>query len=110
MSETVTVALWVRLEVKPGKEPIVEDFLRSALPLVEQEPATTTWFAIKLGPSTFGIFDAFPDEAGRQAHLGGKVAAALLEKAPELLARAPQIEKIDVLAAKLRQPTVEKAA
>jgi quinol monooxygenase YgiN len=110
MSETVSVALWVRLEAKPGKESIVENFLRSALPLVEQEPATTAWFAIKLGPSTFGIFDAFPDEAGRQAHLGGKVAAALMEKAPELLARAPQIEKIDVLAAKLRPSSVEKAA
>ncbi len=110
MSETVNVALWVRLDAKPDKESIVEDFLRSALPLVDQEPATTAWFAIKLGPSTFGIFDAFPDEAGRQAHLGGKVAAALMEKAPELLARAPQIEKVDVLAAKLRQPSVEKAA
>ncbi len=89
MSETVTVALWVRLEVKPGKESIVENFLRSALPLVEQEPATTTWFAIKLGPSTFGIFDAFPDEAGRQAHLGGKVAAALMEKAPRASGASP---------------------
>ncbi len=110
MSETVSVALWVRMEAKPGKESTVENFLRSALPLVDQELATTAWFAIKLGPSTFGIFDAFPDEAGRQAHLSGKVAAALMENAPELLARAPQIEKIEVLAAKLPQSSVEKAA
>ena len=97
----VKVALWVRLEAKPGKEPEVESFLRNGLPIVQQEPATTAWFAIRLGPSTFGIFDAFPDEAGRQAHLAGKVAAALKEKAAELFARPPVIEKIDVLASKL---------
>jgi quinol monooxygenase YgiN len=97
----VTVALYVRLEAKPGKESAVADFLRSALPLVNEEPATTVWFAIQMGPSTFGIFDAFPDDAGRQAHLAGKVAAALMENAPELLSEAPRIEQIDVLAAKL---------
>jgi quinol monooxygenase YgiN len=97
----VKVALYVRLEAKPGKEADVEAFLRSGLALVEQEPATTAWFAIRMGGPTFGIFDAFPDEAGRQAHLAGKVAAALMAKAPELLAQAPKIEKIDVLAAKL---------
>jgi quinol monooxygenase YgiN len=97
----VTVALYVRLEAKPGKESAVADFLRSALPLVNEEPATTVWFAIQMGPSTFGIFDAFPDDAGRQAHLSGKVAAALMENAPELLSEAPRIEQIDVLAAKL---------
>jgi len=97
----VKVALWVRLEAKPGKEAEVESFLRNGLPIVQQEPATTVWFAIRLGPSTFGIFDAFPDEAGRQAHLTGKVAAALKEKAADLFAQAPVIEKIDVLAAKL---------
>jgi quinol monooxygenase YgiN len=73
----------------------------SSLPLVQEEPATTAWFGIRLGPSTFGIFDAFLDEAGRQAHLTGKVAAALMAKAAELLAEPPTIEKIDVLAAKL---------
>jgi quinol monooxygenase YgiN len=99
----VHVALYVKLEAKPGKEKDVEDFLRSGLAIVQQEPGTIAWFAIKMGPSTFGIFDAFPDEAGRQAHLSGKVAAALMEKAPELLASAPKIEKIDVLAAKLPQ-------
>ena len=97
----VKVALWVRLEAKPGKEGEVESFLRNGLAIVEQEPATTAWFAIRIGPSTFGIFDAFPDEAGRQAHLTGKVAAALKEKAADLFAKAPVIEQINVLAAKL---------
>jgi quinol monooxygenase YgiN len=97
----VKVALYVRLDAKPGKESDVENFLRGGLALVQQEPATTAWFAIRMGPSTFGIFDAFPDEAGRQAHLSGRVAAALMAKASELLAKAPVIEKIDVLAAKL---------
>jgi len=97
----VNVALLVRLEAKPGKEAAVEAFLRSGLPIVQDEPATTAWFGIRLGPSTFGIFDAFPDEAGRQAHLSGRVAAALMAKASELFAQPPVIEKIDVLAAKL---------
>ena len=97
----VKVALFVRLEAKPGKEEEVERFLLSGLPLVEEEPATTAWFGIRLGPSTFGIFDAFPDEAGRQAHLSGKVAAALMANAAELFAEPPSIEKVDVLAAKV---------
>ncbi len=97
----VTLALYVRLEAKPGKEKDVEAFLREGLPLVQEEAGTTAWFGIRLGPSTFGIFDAFPDEKGRQAHLSGKVAAALMAKAPELLAKPPVIEKVDVLAAKL---------
>ena len=97
----VKTALFVRLESKPGKEAEVEAFLRSGLPLVEEEPATIAWFGIRLGPSTFGIFDAFPDEAGRDAHLSGKVAAALMANASDLLSQPPNIEKIDVLAAKL---------
>lgn len=97
----VKVALFVRLEAKPGKEKDVESFLLGGLPFVEEEPATTAWFGIRLGPSTFGIFDAFPDEAGRQAHLSGKVAAALMANAAELFAEPPSIEKVDVLAAKL---------
>ena len=97
----VKVALFVRLEAKPGKEADVEKFLHGGLPIVQEEPATTAWFAIRLGPSTFGIFDAFPDERGRQAHLSGRVAAALMAKASELLAKPPAIEKVDVLAAKL---------
>jgi quinol monooxygenase YgiN len=97
----VHVALWVRLEAKPGQEKAVADFLRGGLAIVEEEPATTAWFAIQMAPSTFGIFDAFPNQAGREAHLSGRVAAALMAKAPELLAKPPSIEKIDVLAAKL---------
>ncbi len=91
----------MRLEAKPGKEDELETFLKSGLELAEQEPDTTVWFAIRLGPSTFGIFDAFSNEAGRQAHLNGRIAAALMEKAPELLAQPPTIEQVDVLAAKL---------
>ena len=97
----VKTALFVRLEAKPGKEEEVESFLLGGLPIVMEEPATTAWFAIRLGPSTFGIFDAFPDEAGRQAHLSGKVAEALMARAGELLSQSPSIEKVDVLAAKL---------
>ena len=97
----VKVALLVRLEAKPGKEEEVAEFLRGGLAIVEEEPATLAWFALRLGPSTFGIFDAFPDEAGRQAHLSGRVAAALMQKAPELLAQPPVIEQVDLLAAKL---------
>jgi quinol monooxygenase YgiN len=97
----VNVGLLVRLEAKPGKESDVESFLRSGLPLVEDEPETTAWFAIRLGPSTFGIFDAFPDDSGRQAHLSGRVAEALMAKASELFAQPPVIEKVDVLGAKL---------
>jgi quinol monooxygenase YgiN len=99
----VHVALLARLEAKPGKEAEVANLLKSALPLANAEPATTVWFALKLGPSTFGIFDAFPDDAGRQAHLSGQIAAALMAKAPELLAKPPTIEQVDVLAAKLPQ-------
>lgn len=93
-------ALFVRLEAKPGKEKDVEDFLRSGLAIVENEPATITWYAIKLGPSTYAIYDTFPDEAGRQAHLNGQVAAALMAKASELFSQPPSIEKADVLAVK----------
>jgi hypothetical protein len=86
----------------------VEDFLRSGLAIVQEEPATVAWFAIRMGPSTFGIFDAFPDENGRRAHLSGKVAAALKAKASELFAQPPSIEKIDVIAAKLQIPASRK--
>jgi quinol monooxygenase YgiN len=97
----VSVGLFVRLEAKPGKEDEVAGFLREALPRVEAEPATTAWFAIRSGPSTFGIFDVFPDDAGRQAHLSGRVAAALTARASDLFSQPPAIEKIDVLASKL---------
>ncbi len=97
----VKVALFVRLEAKPGKEAEVEAFLKGGLPIVQEERGTIAWFGIRIGPSTYGIFDAFPDEKGREAHLSGRVAAALMAKAPELLAKPPVIEKVDVLAAKL---------
>ena len=95
------IAILARLEAKPGKEGELEAFLKSALPLANQEAGTTVWFALKLSPSTFGIFDAFPDEASRSAHLSGPIAAALMANAAELLAEPPTIEKVDVLAAKL---------
>ncbi len=97
----VTVGIFVRMEAKPGKEAAVAEFLTGGLALVNEEPATVAWFAIRLGPTTFGIFDAFPDEAGRQAHLSGKVAEALFAQAPDLFSSAPVIEQVDVLAAKL---------
>ncbi|MFN2460916.1 MAG: putative quinol monooxygenase [Candidatus Velthaea sp.] len=97
----VSVGLLVRLEAKPGKEADVERFLRDGQAIVEGEPATIAWFALRLGPSTYGIFDAFPDDAGRQAHLSGRVAAALMGSAAELLAKPPTIEMIDVLAEKM---------
>ena len=100
----VKVGLLVRLEAKPGRESEVEGFLSAGLAMVQEEPATIAWFATRLGPSTFGIFDAFPDDPGRQAHLAGRVAAALMARAPELLSSPPSIERVDVLAAKLPRP------
>lgn len=97
----VNVALLVTLEARPGKEDEVAEFLKSALPVVEGEPDTTTWFAIRTSETRFGIFDAFPDDSGRQAHLAGQVAAALMERADELFAQPPVIEELDVLASKL---------
>jgi quinol monooxygenase YgiN len=97
----VRVGLYVQLEARPGKERELESFLRSGLPLVQDEPATIAWFALRLGPTTFGIFDVFPDEPGRQAHLSGRVAEALMSSAADLLSEAPQIQKVDVLEAKL---------
>ncbi|ADB52442.1 putative quinol monooxygenase [Conexibacter woesei] len=97
----VTVGLWVRLEAKPGREDDVAQFLRQAQDLVDAEAKTTAWFAIKLGPATFGIFDVFDGEDGRDEHLRGRVAAALGERATDLFAEAPGIEKLDVLASKL---------
>jgi quinol monooxygenase YgiN len=94
------VGLLVRLEAQPGKEAEVADFLAGALDLVRQEPQTAAWYAIRMGPTTFGIFDTFADDSGRQAHLGGAVASALMENAPSLLAEDPVIEQIDVLAEK----------
>jgi quinol monooxygenase YgiN len=97
----VKLGLYVRLEAKAGKEKDVEAFLQQGGSMVLEEPQTTAWFAIRMGPATFGIFDVFEDESGRQAHLTGKIAEALMAKAPDLLAQPPKIEKIDILASKL---------
>lgn len=97
----VQFAILAQIKAKPGKEAEVEAFLKSALPLADAETGTLVWFAVKLGPSTFGIFDAFADEAGRSAHLSGPIAQALMANAAELLAEPPVIEKADILAAKL---------
>jgi quinol monooxygenase YgiN len=95
-------ALYVPLEAKPGKEKDVAEFLRSAVPLVNAEPGTISWYAIQEGPSSFAIFDTFDDEAGRDAHLNGKVAAALMEKitAGDLFAKKPEIHKLGIIADK----------
>jgi quinol monooxygenase YgiN len=97
----VTTGLIVRLQPKSGKEEELAAFLADALPLVQNEPETVAWFAVRTNISSFAIVDVFPDEAGRQAHLAGAVASALAERADELLAAPPHIEQIDVLAAKL---------
>ncbi|HEX5215118.1 MAG TPA: antibiotic biosynthesis monooxygenase [Vicinamibacterales bacterium] len=95
------LALFARLEAKPGKENDVVEFLKQGLALANQEATTLIWFALRLGPTTFAIFDAFADEAGRQRHLAGPIAQALMAQAPALLAAAPDIQPLDVLGAKL---------
>ena len=94
------LAIWAQLEAKPGKEKELEDFLKSAQPLAEGEPGTVTWYAIKMGPGKYGLFDTFNDENGRNAHLNGEIAKALFAKADQLLASAPKIDKPEVLASK----------
>ena len=96
----VKVGILARMETKPGKEDEVAAFLEGALSLVQEEPDTVTWCAIRIGLSEFGIFDTFEDDVGRQAHLSGKVAAALMAKASELFVRPPDIRPVDVLASK----------
>jgi quinol monooxygenase YgiN len=97
----VTTGLIVRLQAKAGKEEELAAFLVDALPLAQDEPETVAWFALRTAASLFAIVDAFPDETGRQAHLGGAIAAALTEQGAELLTAPPDIERVDVLAAKL---------
>jgi quinol monooxygenase YgiN len=99
----LSLGLFVRLEAKPGKEKEVAAFLEQGLQLANQEPTTPLWFALRLGPSTFGVFDAFADESGRQTHLNGPIAKALFANAPNLLAVPPSIEKTEVLGAKISQ-------
>jgi quinol monooxygenase YgiN len=97
----LTVGLFARLEAKPGKEEEVAAFLEQGLQLANRETTTPLWFALRLGPATFAIFDAFRDEAGRKAHLEGPIARALMAQASTLLAAPPVIERVDVLGAKL---------
>jgi quinol monooxygenase YgiN len=97
----VTQGLLVRFEVRPGKDEETEVFLRSALAKVQSEPATSAWFAVRFGRSDYGIFDVFADEAGRQAHLNGAVARGIMERVGTLFSKAPRIQKLDVIAAKL---------
>jgi quinol monooxygenase YgiN len=97
----VHVALLVRLKAKAGKEAEVAKFLQGALPLAQSETRTPVWFALRLGANEFGIFDAFPDDAARKAHLAGPIAAALMKQAPDLLAEPPRIEQVDLLASKV---------
>ena len=96
----IKLALFARLEAKPGKEKAVADLLGTGLSLAQQETTTPIWFALRLSPTTFGVFDAFHDEAGRKAHLAGPIAQALIAKTPELFAGPPSIEPIDVLGVK----------
>ena len=95
------LALFVRLEAKPGKDKEVIEFLNKGLALANQEAATPMWFALRLGPTTFGVFDAFENEAGRQNHLNGPIAQALMANAPALLSAPPTIERVEVLGAKV---------
>jgi quinol monooxygenase YgiN len=99
----LSLGLFVRLEAKPGKEKEVAAFLKQALEMANQETTTPLWFALRLGPSTFGVFDAFHDESGRQAHLNGPIARALMAQAPNLFAVPPSIEKTEILQAKVAQ-------
>lgn len=99
----LTVSLFARLEAKPGKEEAVATFLGQGLELANQEATTPIWFALRLGPSTFAIFDAFRDEAARQKHLEGPIATALMAQAPHSLATPPVIQRADVLGAKLAE-------
>jgi quinol monooxygenase YgiN len=94
------LAIWAQVEAKPGKEQTVAEFLKSAQALAEKEQGTLTWYAVKLGGAKFGIFDTFADEKGREAHLNGEIAKALFAKAQELFVKAPEVHKIEILAAK----------
>jgi len=97
----VNCGLFVRMEAREGKEADVTDFLTQALDLANEEAGTTVWYAVRFGPSSFAIFDAFEDNNAREDHLGGKVAAALMARSAELFKKAPVIEMADVLAAKM---------
>ncbi|MHC1559227.1 putative quinol monooxygenase [Actinomycetospora sp. C-140] len=99
MAEPVTVGLLVRIEALPGREEDVENFLKHGLDLVGQEPETLRWFALRFGTSSFGIYDAFGADAGRETHLSGPVAQALADNTGVLFTQ-PTIEPVDVIAEK----------
>ena len=100
------LSLFVRLEAKPGKAEDLAAFLRQGLEMANREVATPLWFALRLGPTTFAVFDAFWDEAGRENHLNGPIAKALMSQAPSLLAVPPVIERADIIGAKVQQQPV----
>lgn len=106
----LSLGLFVRLEAKPGKEKEVAAFLMHALDMANQEATTPLWFALRLGPSTFGVFDAFANESGRQGHLSGPIAKALMGRAPDLFAAPISIEKTEILGAKISKEEVRNAA
>jgi quinol monooxygenase YgiN len=96
----IKLAFFARLEAKPGKEDAVAQFLAAALDMAKKEPTTINWYALRLSPSTFGVFDTFNDESGRERHLKGPIGQALMAKAPELFSSPPSIEPVDVLGTK----------
>jgi quinol monooxygenase YgiN len=104
------LAIWAQLDAKPGKEKEVEEFLKSAQPLAERETGTLTWYAIKLAPGKYGIFDTFADENGRNAHLNGEIAKNLFDKARDLFAKSPEISKPEILASKSARPGESRTA
>ena len=93
----IKYGLFVRLQAKPGKEKAVADFLAAGLGLTNQEATTPIWFAFKLSPTTFGVFDAFTNEEHRQSHLAGNMAKSLMARVDELLASPPSVEPLDIL-------------
>ena len=93
-------AIWVMLRAKPGKDEEIEAFLAQGARMAGDESGTVTWYGVKMGPGVYGVFDTFEDEAGRDAHLNGEIAKALMAQAPELFSNEPRIEKMEILAAK----------
>jgi quinol monooxygenase YgiN len=95
-----TKAIWVMLKAKPGKEADIEAFLKKGAEMAQDEAGTTTWYGVKVAPGIYGVFDTFEDEAGRDAHMNGEIAKALMANAPDLFENELKIEKMDILAAK----------
>jgi quinol monooxygenase YgiN len=100
MDTMASKAIWVMLKAKPGKENDVEAFLKQGAAMSHDEPQTVTWYGVKMGPGIYGVFDTFDDEAGRDAHLTGEIAKALMANAADLFSNEIKIEKMDILADK----------